>query len=307
MQTKDLEYEFQHFSYSNHTSCINLHNINWIEQNIIKIFEQEECQYILRPPLPQNHQPLIQKLRSSPLEMKSCLGIIGLFEGNSGWTVIKTEPSELFCRKAKNTSFPLLAKLARQTKCNAFHHTVADREWGVLLEVSNSGKTFASGYLESDYIKYMKFYTEDIRKPRENKNFLLLNVSEEFQKAGRVAIRLNQEEKQAREEELELLYQSNEKELRKQAWDEWKELNMSWFERVDEDLGKIICKSDAFWHENNLLYKAFAEPEKLEKDGVRLLFFQVGQFHLNPNTEEIWSPITSREDYGKDPWQEIPF
>jgi len=104
---------------------------------------------------------------------------------------------------------------------------------------------------------------------------------------------------------LERLYQSQDKKKREEAWSGWKEINMSWFEKTDEDLGKLICPSDAFWHENNLLYRAFAEPKQLEKHEARLLYFQVGDFNLNPNTEDIWSPITSREDYGIE--QDIPW
>lgn len=66
---------------------------------------------------------------------------------------------------------------------------------------------------------------------------------------------------------------------------------MSWFERIDEDLGKLICTSNSFWHENNLLYKAYAKPEELERDGVKLFYF----LHSIQNTEEIWSPITSKK------------
>lgn len=90
------------------------------------------------------------------------------------------------------------------------------------------------------------------------------------------------------------------------VFSEYKKIHDSGFVRDNENLGQLLCTSDSFWHDNKLLlYKAFAEPEQLEKDGVRLLFFQVDRFDLNLETEEIWLPITSREDYGKDPWQDI--
>ncbi|WP_156114087.1 hypothetical protein [Myxosarcina sp. GI1] len=303
--TLDLEYEFTRFSYNNHSVCVNSNNLNLVEVAIINLLGQEGYRQIPKPPLPQNDKLLIQTLCSSPWEIMSYLKVIAISIGNYGWSVIKAFPSELFCRRAKKTKLPLLARLASQQKFDAFHNTVLQRYWGVLIEANSSGRTLASGYLDSDYMEYIRFYTKRIQESKGYKNFSLIEVPREFQWAGSVSSIFNEREKQKREEELELLYQSDEKEIRDKAWSEWKELNMSWFERRDEDLGKLICKSDFFWHENKLLYKAYAEPEQLEKDRVRLLFFQTGRFDLDPSTEEIWSPITSRKDYGIE--RDIPF
>jgi hypothetical protein len=301
----DLWYEFKKLSYCNYTTCINTNDLNKIEKTIVEIFKGEGYNHIPKPPLPQNKEPLIEILLSSPWEMRFDLWVIGLMAGNHNWTILKTSVPELFCRHLRNTNCLRLSELAQKLECNAFYHSVVDRDWGVLLEADAIGKTFASGYLDCEDMSYMQFYNEPVITTLENKNFLLLNMSDEFQKAGRNTIHYSQEEKEKREEVLEILYQSQEKEKREEAWSGWKEINMSGFEKTDEDLGKLICPSDIFWHENNLLYKAFAKPEQLEKDGVRLLFFQVGRFDLNPETEEIWSPITSREDYGIE--QDIPW
>ena len=305
MARGELWYEFRKFGYCNYTTCINKNDLNQIEKNIVEIFKEEGYNYISKPPLPQNQEPLIKKLLSSPWEMMSNLWVIGLTTGSYKWTVLKTSVPEIFCRQAKYTKCLRLSKLAKKLKCDIFHHSVTDREWGVLVEANALGQTLASGYLESDYLEYMQFYTREIEEPKGDKNFSLINVPKKFQRAGKVSSIISEQEKQKREEELEVLYQSDKKEIRDKARSEWKQLNMSWFERTDEDLGKLICSSDSFWHENNLLYKAYAEPEQLEKDGVRLLFFQVGRFDLNPETEEIWSPITSKKDYGIE--QDIPF
>ncbi len=273
MKSRDLQHDFMHFSYSNQTNCINLSDLSLIEKNIIDIFKKEDFIHIHQPPLPKNNRLIIKEFASNPGFVNSFLLIVGLVVGNFGWTIIKTSNPGLFYQKSKNAPDPLLSKLAMANYCDAFHHTIVDRNWGVLLEVNCSGEVRASGDIEADYLEDIKFYTKNITKPKNRKNFLILNVPEEFQTAGRITISLRKEEKQRKEEQLEEIYQQGTQEQRKQAWLEWKELNMSFCERVDEDLGKLLCKSDSFWHENNLLYRAYAEPEKLEKDGVRLLFF----------------------------------
>ena len=166
------------------------------------------------------------------------------------------------------------------------------------------GQSLASGYLDCDELNDMKFHDEPIIKSTKEPNFLLLDVSEELKTVGRIKVILSEVEKQKKEEELEALFKEKPYQAQR-ALSEWKELHMSGFERTDEDLGKLLCKSDSFWHENNLLYKAYAEPEKLETDGVRLLFFQTSKFNRLLSPEEIWSPITSRKDYGITP--NIPF
>jgi hypothetical protein len=301
----DLWYDFNKISYSNYTTCIRSNNLNLIKQSIIDTFKEEGYRSIAKPQLPQNSKQLIQKILSSHWEVDSFLCVIGLYSGYFGWTILKSSIFNLFGQKAKNMSCPLLSKLAIKASCEAFYHVVIERDWGLLLEADICGNIKASGYIESEYLEDLKFARDIIITSNNNQNFSLIEVPEEFQKAGTTKIFLSEKEKQKREKELEILYEQGEQEIRNRAWAEWKELNMSDFERMDEDLCKLICKSNSFWHENNLLYKAYTEPEKLEQNGVKLLFFQTGKFDLDPKTEEIWSPITKKKDYGIE--REIPF
>jgi hypothetical protein len=301
----NLWYHFHKVSYSNDTTFIRKSNINWLEQSIIDTFKEEGYLYISKPQLPQNSKLLIREFLSSPWKGYPFLCIVGLYPSHFGWTIIKTSIPNLFCQKANNKPEPLLSKLAAKTSRDAFHHLVVQRDWGALLEVCASGNNFFSGYIEPEYLENMNFYTNRVSLPKSGNNFSVLNVPDEFQSAGRSTVSLSEEEKQKREEELEHLFQQGRQEQIQQAWAEWKELNMSDFERMDEDLGKLICQSNSFWHENNLLYKAYTEPKKLEQDGVKLLFFQTGRFDLNPKTEEIWLPITQSKNYGIE--IDIPF
>ena len=73
------------------------------------------------------------------------------------------------------------------------------------------------------------------------------------------------------------------------ALNEWRELNMGKRERIDEDLGQLLNNSHShyaqeyyaqtnFWHEDNILYKAYTESELYSKEKIKLLFFQVSKF-----------------------------
>lgn len=295
----NLWYQFEKIGYSNDTTCINSNNLNLIKNGITKIFKKEGYIEIPKPLLPQNSKPLIKEFLARPQLIRT-LRIIGLLNNDNNWIVIKTFSPKLFCHKAKGSARPILSELAVQSSCQAFHHHVQKRNCGVLLEASITGETLASGYLDYDDIDRMKFLNEPVIKADREQNFLLLDVPEAFEAAGKPKVRLNALEKQQKEQELEVLF--NEKPDQAQfALSEWKKLNMSRFERIDEDLGKLICISNSFWHENNLLYKAYAEPEELEQDGVKLFYFQSNV----RNTEEIWLPIISQKDYGIE--QDIPW
>lgn len=292
MPKGNLWYQFEKIGYINNTSCINSNNLNLIKKKITDLLKKEGYIEIPKPLLPENNKPLIKEFLARP-QLISSLRIIGLLNNDSNWIAIKTFPSKLFCHKAKGSARPILSELAVQSSCQAFHHYVQKRNCGVLLEANITGETLASGYLDYDDIDQMKFLNEPVTKADKKQNFLLLDVPEAFEAAGKPKVRLSESEKQQKEQELEELF--NEKPDKAQfALSEWKKLNMSRFERIDEDLGKLICTSNPFWHENNLLYKAYVKPEELEQDGVKLFYFQ-SSVH---NTEEIWLPITSRKDFG---------
>lgn len=285
--------------YYNDTSCIMSNNTDTIENLIANIFEKEGYISISKPKLPANNKLLLSEILSRPYLIRSLI-IVGLLNSNTNWITIKTSISKLLCHTSKHFDHSLISELAIESSCDAFHHHVFERYCGVLLEANANGQTFASGYIDCDERNEMIFLNEPVAKTTKEQNFLLIDVPEAFKSAGKPKVSLSELEKQQKEQELETLF--NEKPDQAQfALSEWKKLHMSWFERTDEDLGKLICKSHSFWHENNLLYKAYAKPKELEKNGVELLFF----IPKNYNVEDIWSPITSKKDYGIE--QDIPW
>jgi len=296
-----LDYWFTKLSYRNDTTCIRSDNLDLIEQALIHIFEQKGCRCILQPPLPQNSTPVMRELRSRPWKIRPYLWVIGLFVGRLGWTIVKTSPVELLCRRARGANRPRLSELAIQSGCDAFHYRVHDRFWGALLEADASGRTFASGYLDSS-IENMKFYDEPITEQTGGLRFFLLDVPEELRTVGRAGrVSINDEERQIRQEELEALFQQGGEEQVAYAWSEWKELNKSGFEGADEALGQLLGASSYYWHLDNLLYKVYAQPQQFAADRVRLLYFRpVGE----PDVEEIWKTLSSsaQEDEDNIPW-----
>lgn len=215
-----LSYWFTKLSYWNYTTCVRFNNLDLIEQALTRIFEQEGCRRIPKPPLPQNPLPSMKELHSRPWEITPYLWVLGLFVGNLGWTIIKTSPQKLLCQRARGAIRPRLSKLAMQTGCDAFHHYVHDRYWGVMLEADASGRTFASGYLDGyDIEEQMRFCDEPITK--DAPHFSLLNVPEEFQAAGRVRVCVSKEEKQRREEELEALFDQGEEQAAKRMFEKF--------------------------------------------------------------------------------------
>lgn len=80
---------------------------------------------------------------------------------------------------------------------------------------------------------------------------------------------------------------------------------MGGFERLDEDLGRVLSGSSQYWHLNNLLYEAYAEPQQLEVDGARLLYFQSAR---KPDVQEIWEAMSNEADTDTESYfDHIPF
>ena len=341
-----IGYVFTKYPYGNCNTCIRCNNLDLIEQALTRIFEQEGCRRIPKPPLPENPLPVMTKLRHFPAEVETYLWVIGLFVGNLGWTIVKTSPYELLCRRARSAMRPLLSELAMQTSCDAFHSRVEERYWGALLEADASGQTFVSGYLPDCYdVKDMRFYDEPITEPTAELHFFLLNVQEELQAVSRIP-RINYEERKRRQEDLEALYQQGCKQAadaeseweeleksvnykererrlkelralsqqgRKQEEDaesEWEELEKSAFEIADKALGQTLIAPSGDWHYwyfGNLLYKAYANPQQLEADGVRLLYFQPAN-SSGADVAEIWEEMSWNAPAAPEPnMDEIPF
>ena len=280
----------------NTITCVNSHNLDLIEHNLVSMFKKEGCRQISKPPLPKNPKPLLRELCSS--YRINNLFVIGLSLGNFGWTIIKSSSDNLFCNRAKNSFRPRISELAILIDCDAFTYQFYDFFLGALLEADASGKTFVSGYLDNtnSITENDIFCSEQVNYMATGLNFILLNKSNEL-KLSCQKNEISKEGIQNRIDELDILVEQHPEKIN-YALSEYKKIHKSRFVRDNEHLGEILCKSDSFWHEDQLLYQAFANPQKLEANGVRLLFFQSKRFDLNPKTEEIWSPIISQKNYG---------
>ncbi|MEL6438896.1 MAG: hypothetical protein AAFQ80_06545 [Cyanobacteria bacterium J06621_8] len=299
----NINYYLSKIGYGNNTTCIQSTNLELIKHNLSLIFKKEGYSLISKLTLPSNADYLIKELFSSPYKTKPYLWVIGLSASNSGWTTIKTSVEDLLCRRAKTNNYSRLSDIAILSNCNVFHHSVHSSHSGVIVEANSVGKTLATGYLdECDDLDSMQFYGEPVLEPKGEQNFNLLDVSEALQMAGRVEMKLSEQEKIRKNEELETIFQGKDQDEIKKAVAEWKKLNMGWIERFDRDLGNLICNSKFFWQEDNIFYKSYTESEKLNQNKIEVLFFQISRFNLDSTTEEIWFPIKNFNwlDYSKD-------
>lgn len=298
-----LEYYFSKVGYANNTTCIESTDLELIKLCLINIFEKENYRFISQPSLFQDADLILQELLSAPYKVTPYLWVVGLSTNNSGWTTIKTSVEDLLCRKRTKNNKIWLSQLAVDTRCNVFHHNVQERDWGVLLEANKLGEILATGIpLEIDNPNEMKFYDIPIAEAKRNGNFFLLDVPEIFQQAGKEKYVLSQQEQLEKNKDLEKMFRQGEDEEIKRAIEEWTEVNMGGRERLDRDLGNLICKPYSFWNEQNILYKVYSETNKLRQNRIELMFFQVGRLDVNPTTEDIWSPIKNFTwvDYGID-------
>lgn len=286
-----LKYYLSKIGYRNDTTCVRSTNLELIKHNLTSIFKKEGYRPISQPPLPLNSDNLIEELFSSPYKTKPYLWVIGLLSSDSGWTTIKTSVEDLLCRGKKTRNCSKLLELAVLSNSDVFHHSCDDKSLGIMFEVDSSGETLVTGYNnECDDINNMYFYSEPVLQLNNQQNFCLLDMPIPFQTAG-IRAKLNEGEKQIRNKELNKMFQEGNNEETEKIVAEWKKINMGKRERFDRELGSLICKSSFFWHEGNIFYKAYTEPEKIQQNKIELLFFQVGRFDLNPTKKEIWSPI----------------
>lgn len=302
-------------------------NLDLIEQALTRIFEQEGCRRIPKPSLPSNPVPVLEKLRFRPHTITPYLWVFELLVSQIGWTIIKTRPVELLCQRATGATRPRLSELAMQTGCDAFHYMVYDRYCGALLEADASGQTFASGYLDCDE-KDMRFYDEPITKLSGGLYFYLLNVPLELQAVSRIPEDYEQRERklielealsdqgcmQALEAESELeelkksvFSEQRERRLKelealsqqgwKQAQDvepELEELRKSVFELHDEALGQTLIApgwARNYWNLYSMLQVDYDNPQQLEADGARVLYFQPAN-SSGVGVAEIWEEMS---------------
>jgi hypothetical protein len=295
---------FEQFNYCNDTTCIKSDNLDLIEQIIIQIVEEEGYISIPKPSLPPNVLSSFQrKILASSYLMKPYIWVFGLYFNKllEGWTVLKTSVPEFLCARKEGNNFPRLSDLATLSGCEAFHHNVRNSHWGALLEANTYGETVVSGYVDCLDPENMMFCNEPVIKFSGERNFLLLDLPEKFQKAGISKTRLSKEERHKRNIELEEIVKEDPGALEIFV-SEYRELNMGVRESIDKSLRLLLCNSEIYWNTNDLLYRSYYELERLENFGVRLLFFQVGAFELQANTGEIWNLLTnfSRQRFSLD-------
>jgi hypothetical protein len=277
--------------YWNYTDCIRSDNLDAIELAIIHLLEEEGYGYL--PDAPQPLPPKFLKKFAYPWQTVPNLAIVGLFVGAKGWTIVKTAPMELLCRRVRDTTHLRLSALAIQLGCDAFHYSAYSGFEGIILEADANGRTFISGWAEN-YLPKGKFYGEPSRD--ENLQFHLLNVSEEMQAAAKEEeneeeySRMCAEVEQLMEQEREM--SEDNEEISWHLGDLQDELDLfkHTFQLVDEALGKVM--GNPYWKPKNqsLVYLAFAERKQLETDGARILFFQPP-----PNSPPEYWDVTSDE------------
>ena len=277
--------------YWNYTDCIRSDNLDAIQRAIIHLLSEEGYRYLPNPPQPLS--PKLLKKFAYPWQTLPNLAIVGLFVGAKGWTIVKTAPMELLCRRVRGATRLRLSELAIQLGCDAFHYSAYSGFEGILLEADANGNTFISGWAEN-YLPQDNFHGEPSRD--QNLRFHLLNVSEEMQAAAKEEAsyeeysRMCAEVKQLMEEEREKSDDDEEINWRLFNLEDELDLFKHTFQLVDEALGKVM--GSPYWKPKNqsLVYLAFAEEKQLETDGARILFFQPP-----PNSPPEYWDVTSDE------------
>ncbi|MDZ8227878.1 MULTISPECIES: hypothetical protein [unclassified Nostoc] len=259
--------------FRNYTTCIQSNNLDSIELAITRILELEGCRRISQPPQRLSNE----ELSYTPWLLLPELWIVALFVGASGWTIVKTQPNELLCRRARGASRPRLSELAMQIDCNAFHFGAYGHN-GILLEADAMGQTFISGTVDRIEEEENQFYEEEINR-RERSQFFLLDMPEEIQAVVKPPSPEQQQEKDRRLSELDMLIGTEEEPFDAQF--EIAELLKGHYRRIDEALEPLLGGSPSYWHlwKNNLFYLAYTQQQQLAADGARLLYFQPAEHY----------------------------
>ncbi|MEH1796292.1 MULTISPECIES: hypothetical protein [unclassified Nostoc] len=184
--------------YSNYSYCIRSDNLDLIEQAVTHIFEQEDCRRIPLPPLSLDGIELsieeietdVKKLRRYNSKLSSELWAFGVFVGALEWTIVKTFPDELLCRRAKDAERPRLSELAIQLRTDAFYIGYGE-EGSIFMETDAKGGIFISGSVNEEHSEEGKFFEEQINlvdriqslEQKAPQRFFLLNVPEQMQTA----------------------------------------------------------------------------------------------------------------------------
>jgi hypothetical protein len=291
--------------YWNFTACIHSANLDTIEQKVIGLLEREKgCRRILKPSSPTSK---LQELgRLYPWDRAEDLWIVGLLPGTAGWTIVKTCPNDLLCRRAIDSDRPRLSTLAMQIGCNAFHLGVYGSH-DILLEANASGEISISGYLDSQTDKNYRIYDEEFQRLALFSNFALLQEPQLMQVIEKVDRDIEIDEKKL--QELQPVDYGDVEDLGLEILPfdqgELEKLSKAYMFRLDEALGELMCGSDSYWHLYNLIYCAYVQEQQLEADGARLLYFEPPEHYRQSEGQE--SPYEAEIDDRLDPEDDIPF
>ena len=259
------------FKYWNYTGCVNYEDISEIEANLTAILKREGFIRLDRPPQNISTDELKKNSIKLRRELAKKIWIVGLFPGDSGWTILKTQPNEFICRRGIDSQRPRLSELAMKISHEAFHYGVYDDYYGILLEVDRVGNIYTSGchHIEDEYEKNF-FYAEPI-DDREAWKFNLIEIPNNIAEEIRPASAEEWQEKELALNQLSRLF-----ELEVDTLDAEEELLVGDARKADFVLSKFITNSSLYWWiaRRNLYYLAYTQEEKVKADGGKLLYFQ---------------------------------
>lgn len=318
------------FDFYNFTYCIRCDNLELIEQVLTRILEQEGCHRIPLPSLSID----VEKLYRNPWLLCDEIWTISLFIGATGWTIVKTLPEEILCRRAIGAERPRLSELAMQISSDAFYLGVYNSH-KILMEVDAQGGISTSG--EDDSVRFEEgmFFDERINL-REAEGFTLLQTpQEEIEKAERA---ISQEQRQRydkwEEKFLEEYARSHyprmtpseleqwkarwkgtflepEKQLQFDKDEEWQQLYSELLYEgqsfaigesgsllFEQALERLLGGTPSYWYltARELIYRAYTRPQQFAADGARLLHFQPVVVERKLDEREFWEAISNETD-----------
>ncbi|WP_156114272.1 hypothetical protein [Myxosarcina sp. GI1] len=249
------------FIHLNSTVCIRSHNADLIEQTITNSLINEGFVKISQPPFPSHPGHIAWISTYLSYRMNPYIWVFGLYPSpiDREWTIIKASVPDTFYASRKGNSYPRLSDWAMEIGSDAFLYHVREEKYRILLEAAEYGEIAVSGFIDNFVDNKIMFYNELVIQDFQDKLFLLLNVPEEFQMLEK-EIPVNEKQK----------------------------LNMTYIEKVDRNLFRLLCDCEDFWFSHNLLYDSYAKSKEFNNFGVKLLFFQVGAFELDTDSGEIW-------------------
>lgn len=271
------------FRYWNYTTCIDFNDLDALEKKITQLLEQEDgCHRLFQ--LPQLNCEPEQLQLNYPEEKLPNLWIVSLFNGANNWTAIKTFPVGLLCRRTFAADRPRLSYLTEQLNCKAFHLEVHRDVRGFLLEADATDRTAISGCSEE---VYDKFYDEPrVNKPDLIQQFSLIDIPELMQAAMKINESLEVKRKEA---EMARLEEAKDPEYYDLILED-----LGYTQRIDLALADLIDPDRSYWFlKDNLAYKVYNEPKKLEAVCARLLYFHPPTSYKPPLIPKIEFPLDS--------------